>query len=967
MKYTGKNQFTDRVLAVLLSLLIILATIPIRVQSVEAATETYPDDYTVTVVKDKDLSTEEPIEGASVWYTVEVSQDGGVTWVMTVEESVTPDETDASGTVVISGVASEEGDFVADLTQVKITYRISMGGYDEYSNELSPTILTDVTHLENDEKVELTEAPLEDLEEGTDYTISGLTSDYDGTAHPVVVTVTADECIVSYSEDGGTNWSGVAPTITDAGSKTIKIRIENPDYNTLTLDVTLTVNKVDRDDFAFATPFPTDIEYETDLTYSNVATSSQEPQAVTYGSSDTTIATVDSAGLVTFLEAGTVSITASMLGSDNYYASTAKYSITATPMTRPDLYFETSVPSAMTYSSGLTFSNNAIDDVSDGTILYSIVSQRRDDLDVNDVATIDSNTGVLSINASGVVIVKAEVTGGSYYRDDEAEYSLTINRATQTGFAFATPTPAPLPYKSSIQNVASGGQGTGEITYVINQAYPIIEFEEDGDNNGKIKAIGIGNASVYATKAADTRYLEVTKYYNITTIKADQTTFVLSPSGAQTVNYGTQTYQLNVSGGESTGIVSYAVVGSSDVGSVDQTGLVTFKDNKKGTLEIVATKQGDNYYNVVQSTITFTVVSNVSDQFSISGDSLNPGWYIGTVTVSPTSPMTRIGYSGTFFSEWLYNLQFVNEGTYSDITFYLKHWNQSIYGPNTLPTFRIDTIAPTIPDITYSTAILDTVLEAVTFGFYDAPVTVTVTSSDETSGIDHFGYNLGNGEVIIPKDSITFDGRNATATFTIDPQYKGMVAVTAYDEAGLSTTTNKGKVLVVDNVAPGVTVTFDNNSATNTNYYKAPRTATIRIVEENFYPEDVVITVGKRLNNETVYTESRIEPDFTKEGDTHVATVLFDEDADYTFDISYTDKSGNVYDDYVQNDFTIDQTSPVLTMTGVNPNKYYQTARTVTLTVTEHNFNAADFIFTISGVDVQGNDILITEDYTSFL
>ncbi|NLA43833.1 hypothetical protein GX865_06875, partial [Candidatus Saccharibacteria bacterium] len=425
MKYTGKKQITDRVLAVVLSLLIILATIPIRVQSVEAATETYPDDYTVTVVKDKDLSTEEPIEGASVWYTVEVSQDGGVTWDMTVEESVTPDETDASGTVVISGVASEEGDFVAGLTQVKIIYRISKDGYDEYSNELSPTILTDVTHLENDEKVELTEAPLKDLVEGTDYTISGLTSDYDGTAHPVVVT--ADECIVSYSEDGGTNWSGVAPTITDAGSKTIKIRIEKVLYNTLTLDVTLTVNKVDRDDFAFATPSPTDIEYETDLTYSNVATSSQEPQAVTYGSSDTTIATVDSKGLVTFLKAGTVSITASMLGSDNYYASTAEYSITATPMIRPDLYFETSVPSAMTYSSGLTFSNNAIDDVSDGTISYSIVSQKRDGLDVEDVATIDPNTGVLSINASGIVVVKAEVTGGSNYLDDEAGYSLTIN------------------------------------------------------------------------------------------------------------------------------------------------------------------------------------------------------------------------------------------------------------------------------------------------------------------------------------------------------------------------------------------------------------------------------------------------------------------------------------------------------------------------------------------------------------
>ena len=950
MKYTGKKQITDRVLAVVLSLLIILATIPIRVQSVEAATETYPDDYTVTVVKDKDLSTEEPIEGASVWYTVEVSQDGGVTWVMTVEESVTPDETDASGTVVISGVASEEGDFVAGITQVKITYRISMGGYEEHSNESSPTILTDVTHLKNDEKVELTEAPLKDLVEGTDYTISGLTSDYDGTAHPVVVT--ADGCTVSYSEDGGTTWTGVAPTKTNLGSKTIKIRIEKIGYNTLELDVTLTVNKGNRDDFAFATPSPIEIEYEADLTYTNVATSSREPQAVTYGSSDTTIATVNSTtGLVTFLKAGTVTITATMPETYHYNESTAEYSITASLGTQTGFAFATPTPANLPYNSSIQ--NIASGGQGTGEVTYSITEGAA-------VISLEAD-GTITAIGIGSATIQATKAADENYKAVTITYSITTIKATQTGFAFATPAPANLPYNSSIQNIASGGQGTGEVTYSITEGAAVISLEADGT----ITAIGIGSATIRATKAADENYEAVTKTYSITTIKADQTDFVLTPSGTVDLSVVTREYQLNTSGGSTSGAVIYSCL-SSSVGTVDSTtGLVTFKKNE-GELTITATKPGDAYYNAAQSTVTFKLIK----YYEIRGELSTTGWYTTAVEI-----VSGRGYKvSTDREQWVDTIPFTADGEYSGVVFY---WGQVVNQPSyhivctcdpiTLPTFRIDTIAPTIPDITYSTAILDTVLEAVTFGFYDAPVTVTVTSSDETSGIDHFGYNLGNGEVIIPKDSITFDGRNATATFTIDPQYKGMVAVTAYDEAGLSTTTNKGKVLVVDNVAPGVTVTFDNNSATNTNYYKAPRTATIRIVEDNFYPDDVVITVGKRRNNETAFTESRIEPDFTPDDNAYVATVLFDKDADYTFDISYTDKSGNVYDDYVKDEFTIDMTSPVLTMTGVNPNQYYSTARTVKLTVNEHNFNAADFIFTISGVDVQGNDILITEDYTSFL
>lgn len=38
----------------------------------------------------------------------------------------------------------------------------------------------------------------------------------------------------------------------------------------------------------------------------------------------------------------------------------------------------------------------------------------------------------------------------------------------------------------------------------------------------------------------------------------------------------------------------------------------------------------------------------------------------------------------------------------------------------------------------------------------------------------------------------------------------------------------------MDKTAPTITVSYDNNSARNGNYYKADRTATVTIIEHNF-------------------------------------------------------------------------------------------------------------------------------------
>ena len=138
--------------------------------------------------------------------------------------------------------------------------------------------------------------------------------------------------------------------------------------------------------------------------------------------------------------------------------------------------------------------------------------------------------------------------------------------------------------------------------------------------------------------------------------------------------------------------------------------------------------------------------------------------------------------------------------------------------------------------------------------------------------------------------------------------------------------------------------------------------------------EYLLITVDRRLNNETEYTTIKKKPEFKldKETGKYVAEVPFEEEADYIFDIKYTDRSGNVFDSYEAEKFTIDKTAPVLELEYKSDEPindiYYKPDRTAMITVTEHNFNASDVEFTVEAVDVNGDPVDISQKgYEAYL
>ena len=134
----------------------------------------------------------------------------------------------------------------------------------------------------------------------------------------------------------------------------------------------------------------------------------------------------------------------------------------------------------------------------------------------------------------------------------------------------------------------------------------------------------------------------------------------------------------------------------------------------------------------------------------------------------------------------------------------------------------------------------------------------------------------------------------ATVTFSGDSDYT--VTYDCFDLAGNKSNTEKLDEFTVDKTKPVIQVSYDNNSALNNNYYKEARTATITITEHNFSPGEVTVTTTAQLDGAAASVPG--VSGWSGSGDTHVATVSYSADADYTFIISATDLASNVSDPY---------------------------------------------------------------------
>lgn len=164
------------------------------------------------------------------------------------------------------------------------------------------------------------------------------------------------------------------------------------------------------------------------------------------------------------------------------------------------------------------------------------------------------------------------------------------------------------------------------------------------------------------------------------------------------------------------------------------------------------------------------------------------------------------------------------------------------------------------------------------------------------------------------------------------------------DRAG--NTSEDEQIFSIDKTKPVIKIAFDNETpdAENTTMFKENRVATITVTERNFeaadFKADITNTDGV-IPELTAWqtTENTENPDQS----VSTATITFAEDGDYTLSVSGKDKAANQAETVKADDFTIDKTRPVITVTYDNNNavngNYYAAARTATIQIEEHNFS----------------------------
>ncbi len=186
-----------------------------------------------------------------------------------------------------------------------------------------------------------------------------------------------------------------------------------------------------------------------------------------------------------------------------------------------------------------------------------------------------------------------------------------------------------------------------------------------------------------------------------------------------------------------------------------------------------------------------------------------------------------------------------------------------------------------------------------------------------------------------------------------------VLTLTLTDRAGFVTTVTE--TISIDKTNPSFTVTFDNHSyneayASEAQYYQEPRVATVVVTERNFANACALLNITDRDGGTGPYfsawqvEEDLEDPDQT----TYTATLTFDFDGNYDFQMGIMDLAGNRGADYEGTSFVIDRTAPMVNVTysgeGTGFGYYFNQDRTATITVEEHNFDPSQFQLSGTGV-----------------
>ena len=339
--------------------------------------------------------------------------------------------------------------------------------------------------------------------------------------------------------------------------------------------------------------------------FTNAASGGAGTGAITYSSDDVAVATVDAvSGQVTLVAPGAATITADKAASAGFLAATASYTLNVAtpPPVAQTIAFANAGPITRTVGNA-PFTNTASGGGGTGAITYSSGNLA--------VATVNATSGQVTIVAAGTAIITANKAASAGYLAATANYTLNVDPAplAQT-IAFATPGPIARTFgNAAFTNTASGGAGTGAITY----SSGTVSVATVNATSGLVTIVGAGTAVITATKAASSGYQAATATFTLNVARASQTITFYYPGPLSKREYDLPLFN-PARGGGGNGEITYS---SSDTGVALVDGATSYINFiAVGSATITANKAQSANHLAASATYVINIVSRPREAMS---------------------------------------------------------------------------------------------------------------------------------------------------------------------------------------------------------------------------------------------------------------------------------------------------------------------------------------------------------------
>ena len=307
--------------------------------------------------------------------------------------------------------------------------------------------------------------------------------------------------------------------------------------------------------------------------------------ALTYSSSNPSVAAVSSDGTVTVKGEGTAVITVSAEETPYYKGVTKEITVTVTRQLEQQINAPGSITKLTTDSS---FKLNATS--SEGAISY--VSGN------NKVVEISAN-GTVTIRGAGKTVITVKAAETERYKPATKEVTVTVNKAEQTIKAAADSFVKEL--KDGSFNLNASAEGT--LTYSSNNT-----SVADVSSSGVVSLKGFGSTVITITAAETDKYKTAVKKVNVTVNKPPQ---AILGADSFTREFGCGPFGL---GASAEGALSYES-SNNNIVTVSSSGVVTVKSAGTAVITVIAAET-DKYARTTKSVL----INIKKDDQDIGGD-----------------------------------------------------------------------------------------------------------------------------------------------------------------------------------------------------------------------------------------------------------------------------------------------------------------------------------------------------------